>query len=91
MMTDYVYSLSGVVHAADSIRNADAYARATFTDPSELVYEVDPKNSKQLLFFVKKPQHADGTVTIDEMTEGLITGDTWNVEFRTVIRPLQNA
>lgn len=70
----YKTKLAGIVHALDPIRNADAYARATFSDLSVVRYRAE---GKRLYFTVVGT--ITGDMTLSELTDGLIVGNDTNV------------
>ncbi len=81
----YETKIAGVVYALDVIRDADAYARATFSDVSAVRYRAE---GARLYFTVLGS--VSGNRTLSELTDGLIVGTdsnvTWDITTRHKVR-----
>ena len=76
---NYKVTVSGTVHALDTIRNAQAYTRATFNDTNQISVLAE---GKQLTFRYVTPFT---TNDIDSLLTSLITDDS-NVEWNLNVK-----
>lgn len=84
---NYTVNISGIVHSVDPIRNPGAYARATFGDNvSDIAFTTD--GDKRLLFDVEVPQKVLNTTPVQDIIDGLLTGDDRNVDWKLELKSI---
>ena len=83
---NYQVQVLGIIHSLDPIVSPKAYARATFTNPSNVSVEAV---GKKLYFTCHTIHKMTSTDSIKDITSNILRGDDTNCEWNINLKPVK--